>query len=97
MDFRSDNGRAFTRGTPPTSGANSAFNSVRARTLSSANSMRRTMSVDNMGSLFTSSDLAARATNERCYQRWHTVLQEGMVPTIQLPCWLCWSTLPCGT
>lgn len=39
------------------------------------------MSIDNMSSMFSiSTDKATAEINEKCYQRWHEVLQEGLVP-----------------
>ncbi|KAL7550218.1 hypothetical protein ACHAWF_013448 [Thalassiosira exigua] len=38
------------------------------------------MSIDNMSSIFARSDPATDEINDKCYQRWHQVLQEGLVP-----------------
>lgn len=35
---------------------------------------------DNMSSIFTRTDAATDEINDKCYQRWHQVLQEGLVP-----------------
>ena len=38
------------------------------------------MSTNNVSGLFTADDATAREANDRCYRRWHAVLQEGLVP-----------------
>eukprot|EP00578_Thalassiosira_sp_NH16_P022498 CAMPEP_0181091988 /NCGR_PEP_ID=MMETSP1071-20121207/8687_1 /TAXON_ID=35127 /ORGANISM="Thalassiosira sp., Strain NH16" /LENGTH=1231 /DNA_ID=CAMNT_0023174155 /DNA_START=201 /DNA_END=3893 /DNA_ORIENTATION=- len=38
------------------------------------------MSIDNMSNMFNSNDTATAEINDKCYQRWHQVLQEGLVP-----------------
>lgn len=38
------------------------------------------MSIDNMSSMFISTGTATAEINDKCYQRWHQVLQEGLVP-----------------
>lgn len=37
--------------------------------------------MDNVSSIFVRGDAAAAEINDKCYQRWHQVLQEGLVPT----------------
>jgi len=38
------------------------------------------MSIDNMSSILIRTDTATAEINDKCYQRWHQVLQEGLVP-----------------
>ena len=39
-----------------------------------------TFSIDNMSSILIRTDTATAEINDKCYQRWHQVLQEGLVP-----------------
>jgi hypothetical protein len=38
------------------------------------------LSIDSVSSIFSSNDAAIAEINDKCYQRWHQVLQEGLVP-----------------
>jgi hypothetical protein len=38
------------------------------------------LSLDGVSSMFSSNDKAIAEINDKCYQRWHQVLQEGLVP-----------------
>ncbi len=38
------------------------------------------LSIDSMSSIFSSHDTEIAEINDKCYQRWHQVLQEGLVP-----------------
>lgn len=38
------------------------------------------LSIDSVSSIFSGNDTAIAEINDKCYQRWHQVLQEGLVP-----------------
>jgi hypothetical protein len=38
------------------------------------------LSIDSVSSIFSSNDTAIAEINDKCYLRWHQVLQEGLVP-----------------